>query len=186
MISGHGTEIACSLPMRHATSRCGCGISAGFTLPEAVLTLAVLSLFVVVCMTAISFSRMTSYKAKEEAVAMGFLEHYAELVRALPFANVQPGWPLNPLLDGSDGGPAIRLPTSDDWFDLDTDDYLAFHPDLIWLASRNPQMRVILATTTVLGQPHTRHLRLEIRWDPPLGRGQRLSQRLDVIRVKDL
>ena len=172
--------------MRHAMSRCSHRIPAGFTLPEAVLTLAVLSLFVVVCMTAISFSRVTSYKAKEEAVAMGFLEHYAELVRALPFANVQPGWPLNPLLDGTGGGPAIRIPTSDQWFSVNTEDYLAFHPDLIWLAGRNPQMRVILTTTTVLGQPHTRHLRLEIRWDPPLGRGHPLGQRLDVIRVKDL
>jgi type II secretory pathway pseudopilin PulG len=158
----------------------------GFTLAEAVLALGVLSFVVVLCLSAISFSRVTSYKAKEEAVAMGFLEHYAELLRGLPFAQVLPGWPLNPLLDGTGGGPNIRLPTNDQWFDLNTDDYLAFHPDLIWLAHRNPQMRVVMTTTTVLGQPHTRHLRLEIRWDPPLGRGQPRVQRLDVIRVKDL
>jgi type II secretory pathway component PulJ len=45
----------------------------GFTLAEAVLALGVLSLVVVLCLSAISFSRVTSYKAKEEAVAMGFL-----------------------------------------------------------------------------------------------------------------
>ncbi|MCS7089263.1 MAG: hypothetical protein RMN51_05885 [Verrucomicrobiota bacterium] len=159
---------------------------SAFSLAEAVLTLGVLSLFVVLCVSAISFSRVTSMKAKEEAVAMGFLEHYAEMLRGLPFAHLLPGWPINPLLDGSGGGPNIRIPTNAAWFSVNTPDYLAFHPDLIWLTNRDPHARVVLTTTQVGGQPHTKHVQLELRWTAPLGLGSQRTQRLDVIRVKDL
>lgn len=162
------------------------GRPTGFTLVEAILTLAVMTLLVVLCLSAVSFSRVTSFKSKEEAVAMGFLDHYAEMVRALPFANVMPGWPVNPLLDGTGGGPNIRIPAHADWVPVNTEDFLSFHPDLIWLKNRMPEMRVTLTTILQAGEPHTKHLRLELRWNPPFGRGYLRTQRLDVVRVRSL
>lgn len=159
---------------------------SGYTLVEAVLTLGVISLFVVVCLSAIVFCRVSAVKAKEQAIAMSFLEHYAELIRAMPFAHVAPGFPINPLFDGVGGAPNLRIPASEDWLSVATEDYLAFHPDLTWLENRDPEFRVLLQVSEVGGEPHTKHVRLEFRWRAPLGRGDRIQQSLDLIRVRDL
>lgn len=158
----------------------------GFTLAEGVIALAVLSLFVMACFSSIMFSRVTATKAKQQAIVTDFLVHYSELVRGLPFNEVQTGRAINPLLDGSDDAPNIIIPTDGNWVPLSTDDYEAFHPDLMWISHLAPRMRATLTTDTVAGEEHTKHLNVQVQWNAPLGRGDHLEQEVDLIRVKDL
>ena len=69
---------------------------------------------------------------------------------------------------------------------METTDYQAFHPELVWLENRNLELRVTLTTTQAGGEDHTKHIQLELRWEPPLGRGDQQTIRLDMVRVKDL
>ena len=158
----------------------------GFTLVEVVISISVLSLFIAACFSGIVFSRLTSMKSKEQAIAMDFLIHYVETVKALPFSELTPGRPINPLLDGSAGAPNICLPESASWVDLATADFENFHPDLLWLHNRTPQMRVALTTQTLNGAPHDVHLNVAMAWDAPLRQAGRLQVQLDLVRTKDL
>ncbi len=153
---------------------------------EAVIAVAVLSIFVMACFSSITFSRVTAMKAKEQAIAMDFLVHYTEMIRALPFNEVFAGNAINPLLAGRLGAPDVRIPADDSWVALNTEDYETFHPDLLWLHNRDPKIRVTLDTKTVAGETHTKHLGIRLEWDAPLSRGGRLHQQTDLIRVKDL
>lgn len=158
----------------------------GFTLAEAVIAVGVVSIITAACLASIVFSRVTATKAKEQAIAMDFLVHYAEMIRALPYREVSAGNAINPLLNGELGAPNIRIPTDDSWVQLDTDHYETFHPDLMWIHHRNPKLRVALTTENVRGESHTKHLNICVEWDAPLKRGKRLRQQTDLIRVKDL
>lgn len=160
--------------------------SAGFTLAETVIAMGALALFVVVCFSGIVFNRVTSMKAKDEAIAMDFLLHYAETVKAMPFNNVVPNFPINPLYNGVSGAITIAIPADDSWVALNTTNYETFHPDLIWLHNLNPKLKVTLETQSVGGSAHDKHLNIEVAWDAPLGRGSRTSVQVDVIRNKDL
>jgi hypothetical protein len=123
---------------------------------------------------------------QERAIAMDFLVHYGELVRALPFADVDEGRAVNPLFDGSYDGPTILIPANNVCVPLNTEDFETFHPDLMWIRHRNPSLQVAFNTEDRMGEPHTKHLRLRFEWDAPLRKGARLRQELDVLRVKDL
>jgi hypothetical protein len=158
----------------------------GFTLAEVMIAVATTTLFTFACFSGIIFNRFTSIKAKEEAISMDFLMHYAETVKALPFSDVTSGNAISALFDGSGGAPNIRIPASSALVALNTADYQTFHPDLLWIANRNPQMKVTLSTQTVGGVPETKQMNLAISWDAPLNRGGRLSTQLDIVRVKDL
>ena len=158
----------------------------GFTLIEAMMGVGVLALFVVACFTGIIFNRVASMKAKEEAIAMDFLVHYVEMIKALPFNEVVNGFPINPLFDGSGGAPEIIIPANNSLVALNTGDFEAFHPDLVWLHNRNPKLQVTLDTLSAGGVPHDKHLNVKLTWDAPLGRGGRQQAQLDLVRTKDL
>jgi len=160
--------------------------SEGFTLPEVMLGVVCLALFSAACFSSILFSRCASMKAKEEAIATDFLIHFAETIKALPFAQVVPGYPINPLLDGQDGAPNIRIPLDSSWIALDTTDFQTFHPDLLWVQHRNPKLQVTLTTQIVGGTAHDTHLNLKMAWDAPVNRGDRLQVQLDLMRSRDL
>ena len=160
--------------------------AGGFTLAEVMLGVACLSIFMAACFSSILFNRLASMKAKEEAIATDFLIHFAETLKALPFAQVVPGYPISPLLDGQDGAPNIRIPSDDSWVAVDTADFQAFHPDLLWIQHRNPKMQVQLTTQNLNGSPHDTHLNIRLAWDPPLRRLGRLQVQMDLMRNKDL
>jgi hypothetical protein len=164
---------------RRRTPRSG----AGFTLAEVMIAVLCLAMFVAACFSCIVFNRVASMKAKEEGIAMDFLIHYVETVKALPFNEVVPGHAINPLLDGSDGAPDIRIPPDSSWITLANADFETFHPDLLWLRSRNPALQVL---TTMDGAAHYTHLKTRMAWDAPLQRGGRLNVELDLVRIKDL
>jgi hypothetical protein len=158
----------------------------GFSLVEVTLSVLALSLFMAACFSSILFNRVASMKAKQEAIAMDFLIHYTESIKGLPFSNVVPGQPINPLYDGADGAPNIRIPNDSSWVRLDTDDFKTFHPDLIWVASQNPKMQVNMESVSQGGVPHDVHLNIRMAWDPPLGRNGKLQAQVDLVRIKDL
>src|SRR5580700_2128074 len=82
----------------------------GFSLIEATIATAVMGLFIMICATAIVFDQVSVRKAKEEALVMDFLTHYAENLKALPFTSLVPGFPINSLYDGANGAPALTIP----------------------------------------------------------------------------
>lgn len=157
-----------------------------FTVAEALIALAIVSMCLVGGFSAIAFSRVSSLKAKERGMVIDFLVHYAENIKGLPFSDVVGGAPINPLFDGSDGGLRIEIPSSTNWVSLSTADFASFHPDLQWIGSRNPELQVTLTTKSVGGEAHTKHLKIRVAWDPPINRGSRLMEEINVIRVVDL
>lgn len=150
--------------------------AAGFTLIESMVALGTLALFFAAVLSGIMFNRVTAMKAKEEAIVMDFQIHYVEMIKALPFNEVTVGRPINPLFTN------ITIPGST--VPINTSAFEIFHPDLVWLHNRNPQMWVTLGTQN--GLTHDKHLNVKVAWDAPLGRGGRLSTQLDLVRTKDL
>ncbi len=134
--------------MRHARAAIG-----GFTLIEAMVASGVMALFVTACFTAITFDQVAVRKSKEESIAMDFLIHYLENVKALPFSYVAPGQPINPLLNGTAGAPAITLPANYSWVPVTTLEYQSYHPDLLWISNRNPALLVVITSNSVGGDP---------------------------------
>jgi hypothetical protein len=159
---------------------------AAFTLAEAVLSLGIMGIFVAACLSAIVFNEVSVRKAKEEAIAMDFLTHYVENIKALPFTSVVPGFPINSLFNGANGAPLITIPQADSWVPLNTTDFQTFQPDLLWLSNRNPTMQVTLTQKNVGGLLHDIEVSVKIHWDAPLARGGRLEVRVDCLRTKDV
>jgi prepilin-type N-terminal cleavage/methylation domain-containing protein len=160
--------------------------AGGFTLVEQMISVAILALFMAACFAGILMNRLIALKAKEEAIAMDFLIHYVETVKGLPFNEVAAGRPINPLLDGSGDGPNIRIPGDSSWVSIATEDYEVFHPDLMWVQHRNPQLRVALSPQRVGGVLHDVHLNVRMAWDAPLRQAGRLEVQMDLVRMKDL
>jgi hypothetical protein len=158
----------------------------GFSLAEAVIALGVLTLFLSACVSGIVFNRVASIKAKEQTIATDFLMHYLENVKAMAFSEVTGGCAINPLYNGTDGAPNISIPANSSWVLINTADFEAFHPDLLWIHNRDPQMQVTLTTESVGGVAHTKHMKIRVAWNAPLGRGGRLEAQMDLVRVKDL
>ncbi len=147
---------------------------------------AIVAVLVLANMSAIYLSRLSSYKDHDKGIVSNFMSHYLENVQAIEFDNVITNQPINGLYTGSAGTPNLRIPSSSSWISLVNTNYLTFHPDLIWITNRNPQMRVVFTTTMSGGLPHTKHLQMEVKWDPPLGFGGTITRRLDLLRVRDL
>ena len=161
-------------------------IRGGFTVIEVVIAMLLVGVFVLASMSSMAFSRIQSAKDKDNGLLLDFATHYLELVKAKPFSELKKGSALNPLFDGTAGAPDIRIPASSSWFSISEANYTAFHPELVWLAPRNPEMRVDLITTQVDGMDHTKTLQVEFRWDAPLQQGGKLNSRMDMARFKDL
>lgn len=157
-----------------------------FTLVEALMASAAMGLFTMVCASAIVFDQVAVRKAKEHAIVMDFLTHYAENIKALPFTSVVPGYPINSLYDGTSGGPSITIPYSTNgWFAITNSSYQTFDPDLLWLANRNPQMLVTLNSNYVGGASEI-DLNLRVDWDAPLSKAGRLEVQMDLLRTTAL
>jgi hypothetical protein len=140
-------------------------------------------------MSAITFSRIQIARDRERGTISDFAVHYLETLRAISFDNLTPGVAINPLFDGTASDEFgrvvnIRIPATFDWTSLNTSSYQAFCPDLLKLSPRNPEMRVNVDTTMVGGTSQMKSIRLEIRWDAPLGRGAKNSLRFDMVRTR--
>jgi hypothetical protein len=166
---------------RSITRQCG-----GFTLAESIMAVAALAIFFAACFSGIMFNRIATMKSKEEAIAMDFLVHYVETIKAMPFADVTTGRPINSLYNGSGGAPNITIPANNTPVAINTTDFETFHPDLLWLNNRNPQLQVTLTSQSVGGVLHDKHLSVRVAWDAPMGRGGRITSQLDLVRTKDL
>ena len=160
--------------------------SGGFTIVEVVVAMGLVGVFVLAAMSSMALSRVQSAKDKDRGVLLDFAVHYLELVKAKPFDELKAGSALNPLCDGTGGSPNIRIPANAAWFSITDVNYTTFHPELVWLAPRNAEMRVDLITTQVDGLDHTKVLRVEFRWDAPLQQGAKLNARMDMARFADL
>jgi hypothetical protein len=159
---------------------------AAFTLVEIMMAAGLMGLFVAASMTAIVADQVCSRKAKEEAIAMDFLTKYVENIKALPFASVAPGLPINSIYNGADGAPLITIPATNSWVSLSSAGFQTFYPDLLWLSNRNPKMRVTLTQNSVAGALHDVEINVKVDWDAPLSAGGRLEVQVDVLRTVDV
>jgi len=157
-----------------------------FTIAEVAVAMAALVFIMVASISTITFTRVAAQKAKEQAIALDFLVHYLETLRGLPFDLVQPGAAINPLLNGANGAPNIRIPATSSPVSVDGTDWRTFHPELTWFNGRTPQLIVEYTESPSGAGARTKHLEVTLRWDPPLGRGQQQSAWLDLVRVRDL
>jgi hypothetical protein len=156
-----------------------------FTLLEATIASSVVGLFVAVCTTAIVFDQVSVRKAKEEALVMDFLSHYAENIKALPFGMLVPGYPINSLYDGAGGAASITIPPTGTWVSINNTNYQTFDPDLAWLANRNPQMLVTLNSNYVGGALEV-DVNVRVDWSAPLSKGGQQEVQVDVLRTSAL
>lgn len=157
--------------------------TAAFTLVEVIIAVGLMGIFVAAGMSTIMANQVCTRKAKEEAIAMDFLTKYAENIKALPFASVAAGLPVNSIYDGSDGAPLIVIPTNNVWVSINTTDFQTFYPDLLWLNNRNPALQAVLTQNNVAGTLHDIEINLKIDWDAPLAKGGRLEVELDLLRT---
>jgi hypothetical protein len=161
------------------------GVAAS-TLMEAVISVALMGVFVAASMSAIVTDQVCSRKAKEQAIAMDFLTKYVENIKALPFTSVAPGLPINSIYNGAGGAPLIIIPANSSWVSLNTTAFQTFYPDLLWLSNRNPMMKVTLTQNNVGGTMHDKEINVKIDWDAPLAAGGRLEVQVDCLRTVDV
>lgn len=159
---------------------------AGFTLAEIMIASSVVAVLTAGCVLAIGFDQVAIRKAKEEAIAMGFVSHYAENIKALPFDYIVPNYPINSLYDGQNGAPSITIPPDESWVSVDTNSFQMFDPDLLWLHGRKPQMQVTLTKNVVGGVLHDIDVNVKLDWDAPLHLGGRQEVQVDLLRTKDV
>ena len=159
---------------------------AAFTLVEAVVSVALMGIFVAASMSAIVTDQVCSRKAKEQAIAMDFLTKYVENIKALPFTSVAPGLPINSIYNGAGGAPLITIPANSSWVSLNTTAFQTFYPDLVWLSNRNPMMQVTLTQNNAGGTPHDIEINVKMDWDAPLAAGGRLEVQVDVLRTANV
>jgi hypothetical protein len=161
-----------------------------FLLVEAAVALGILGIFIAACLSAIVTNQVCDRKAKEEAIAMDFLTKYVENIKALPFASVAPGLPINWIYNGVGGAPLIAIPANSSWVSLNTTAFQTFYPDLLWLSNRNPMMQVALTQHSVNGALngtlHDIEINVKIDWDAPLAKGGRLEVEVDFLRTVDV
>ena len=169
-----------------AVHPCVGGRCGGFTLVEAMMASAVLGLFVMACATAVVADQVAVRKAKERAIAMDFISHYAENIKALPFAYITHNYSINTLYDGVGGAPSILIPgTNNTWVSINNTNYEIFDPDLLWIANRNPKLQVNLNTNSVGGAAEI-DVNIRVQWDAPLSKGPREEVQLDLLRTSAL
>jgi hypothetical protein len=171
---------------------CGEGLSlekrrmAAFTLMEAVISVALMGIFVAAAMSALLGDQVCSRKAKEQAIGIDFLTKYMENIKALPFTSVAPGLPINSIYNGVSGAPLVIIPTNNAAVSLNTSSFYTFYPDLLWLTNRNPTLTVTLTQNNVGGAPHDIEINAKVDWDAPLSAGGRLEVESDILRTVDV
>ncbi|HAM70923.1 MAG TPA: hypothetical protein DCM86_04690 [Verrucomicrobiales bacterium] len=156
---------------------------------ETLFAVGITSIMFLGGMSAITFSKIQIARDKERGIISDFSVHYLETLRGLTFDNLIAGNPINTVFDGTGKDElgravAIRVPSNFNWISLNTSSYQVFCPDLVNMQQRNPEMRVNIDTTTVGGIAQMKAIRLEVRWDAPLGRGGKNSVRYDMVRTR--
>lgn len=157
--------------------------AAAFTVAEVVVAIGLFGVFVVAGLSSIVLDQISNRKAKQEAIAMNFLTKYVENIKALPFASVEPGFPINSIYNGVGGAPLIVIPTNNSPVSLNTLNFQTFYPDLLWLTNLNPTMTVNLTQNSVGGVAHDTELNIKVDWNAPLARGGQLEVEVDVLRT---
>src|SRR6185369_2684589 len=135
-----------------------------FTLVEEMIAMGLVSMISFACLSSITFTRTQRFRDREAGISGDFMAHYIEHLKAMPFDQLNTGEPINALYDGTGGGPVVTIPTSGTWVSLATTNYQSFHPELVWIASRQPEYRLTMETTQVGGKPHTKHVAIEVKW----------------------
>ena len=158
---------------------------AAFTLVEAMIASGIMVILVAACLSAIVFDQISVRKAKEEAIAMNFLTHYVEMIKALKFTEVVPDHAINSYFNGVSPAPLITIPPTGSWVPLNTTAFQTFDPDLLWLKNRNPAMLVTLTPHNISGVLHDIEVNVKIDWDAPLAKGGRLEVQVDFLMTKD-
>jgi hypothetical protein len=153
---------------------------------EAVVSLGLMGFFVAASMSAIVTNQVCSRTAKEQAIGMDFLTKYVENIKALPFASVAPGLPINTIYNGAGGAPLITIPANNSWFSITNTAFQTFYPDLLWFNNRNPKMQVTLTQNSVAGTLHDIEINAKVDWDAPLAKGGRLEVQVDFLRTVDV
>lgn len=150
------------------------------------MALGLLGLFSIACLSAVVTNQVVDQKAKEDAIAMDFLTKYAENIKALPFASVAPGLPINYIYNGTGGAPLIIIPATNGWVSINTTAYQTFYPDLVWMTNLNPQMQVTLTQNSVAGTLHDIEINVKMQWNAPLAKGGQLQVQVDFLRTVDV
>ena len=153
----------------------------GATLIETMLAIAIIALLVFGSFAAITLNRIQSTKSRELNIMLDFGHHYLEVIRALPYERITPGYALNTIYDGTqtikmpDGTSAkitVKLPANGTtWYSLTDASMLVFHPDLVFLTPRNPEYQCSISTQVDTKGNRARRVALSMRWNPPFGRG---------------
>jgi hypothetical protein len=159
---------------------------AAFTLAEALIATGLMGVFVAGSMSAIVADQVASRKAKEHAIGMDFLTKYVENIKALPFASVAAGLPINSIYDGVGGAPLVTILTNNTPVSLLSTNFQIFYPDLVWLNNRHPTLQVTLTTNSVAGALHDIEINVKMDWDAPLTKGGRQEVQVDVLRTVDV
>jgi len=141
----------------------------GFTIVEVVIASTILSFIFIYVLLFLSYQRLQSRKAMEEAIMLDFMQHYMEIARNQSFFKIIPGQPINFLYDGAHGAPNIRFPADTNWYSLYTTNFRNFHPDLEWLKAENPEYSCAITNQVIAGGiTRSKRITLQVRWRPPL------------------
>jgi hypothetical protein len=168
-----------------AGSRSTRGVAA-FSLVEATIALGLVGIFFAAGLSAIVTNQVCDRKAKEYAIAMDFLTKYVENIKALPFASIAPGLPINYIYNGTGGAPLIAIPANSSPVSLNTTAFQTFYPDLLWLTNLNPTMQVTLTRTSIAGALHDMEINVKVNWNAPLAKGGQLQVQVDFLRTVDV
>ena len=159
---------------------------AAFTLIESMVAVGLLGICCAACLAAIVANQVCDTKAKQEAIAMNFLTKYVENIKALPFASVAPGLPINYIYNGAGGAALIAIPATNSWVPLNTSAFQFFYPDLLWLSNLDPVMQVNLTQHSVNGTLHDIEINVIVQWNAPLAKGGQLEVQVDSLRTVDV
>lgn len=144
----------------------------GYTLVEVVIASAILSLFFLGTSAILHFQRLAQRKVMEQSIVVDFAKHYLELARNQPFYSIVYGGVINPLLNGTNGWPAITFPASGTtWISLNSASYLTFNPDLQYIANSTPQYMCTITSQVTGAGTRSIHLYMVVIWRPPVGFG---------------
>lgn len=169
---------------------------AAFTLVEVMVATVITTMVLVASLTALQFHRIESRRALDQKIMLQFLEKYLEFARARPINEIAVGQPLNPLFDGTgamplpDGTTAnmnIRFPPANTWVNLNTANYINFHPELAAFANRQPQFQCnITSQNGAGGALRSRAIAVSVRWRSPFNINQWMTLAASTLVYSDI
>lgn len=155
----------------------------GFTVLHVLVVLTLASFLFAAGISTMFSQRIRASAENDLIVARNFMIHYLELIKDQPVDDIEPGAAIFTQTTGTNIVATIHIPTSGIPIHLDSSDFQKFHPDLVWLEDQNPTMSVRLKTLDDAGKPRAKHVTMEVSWDSPLGKGNRQSLIMDILRA---